>query len=163
MMGEAAINVRRASMADLEQIVAFNEAMALETEQRRLDTATIADGVREGLQNESRCMYFVARINGVLAGQTMVTVEWSDWRNGFFWWIQSVFVDPRFRRRGVFRSLHGHIRDLAKSRRNVCGLRLYVHHENTRAIETYERLGMSPAGYLLCEEDWSTSRRGTDP
>ena len=142
-------------MADFDSIVAFNRAMAFESERKKLDPATIADGVRNALRDRTRCMYFVAEIDGIVAGQTMVTFEWSDWRNGFFWWIQSVYVDSRFRRRGVFRAIHAYIRDLSKSRPDVCGLRLYVHRYNTRAIETYKELGMSLTGYLLCEEHWS--------
>ena len=93
-------------------------------------------------------------IGDAVAGQTMITTEWSDWRNGFFWWIQSVYVHPDFRRRGVFRSLYAHIRSLAHERSNVCGLRLYVHNTNTRAIDTYIKLGMALTEYRLCEEVW---------
>ena len=135
--------------------------MALETEQKRLDPGLIADGVRNALEDPTRCTYFVAEVDGAPGGQTMITSEWSDWRDGFFWWIQSVYVEPRFRRRGVFRALHAHIRRLARARPDVCGLRLYVHRRNTRAIETYARLDMTSTDYLLCEEDWSALARGT--
>ncbi len=154
-MSGKTITTRPATMADFDSIVAFNRAMAFESERKKLDPATIADGVRNALRERTRCMYFMAEIDGIVAGQTMVTFEWSDWRNGFFWWIQSVYVDSRFRRRGVFRAIHAYIRDHAKSRPDVCGLRLYVHRDNTRAIETYKELGMSLTGYLLCEEHWS--------
>jgi GNAT superfamily N-acetyltransferase len=153
MSGQAII-VRPATMADLDTIVAFNQAMALESERKQLDPATITDGVRNALQDQTRCRYFVAELDGKTAGQTMVTFEWSDWRNGFFWWIQSVYVDPGFRGRGVFRALYNHIRDLARGRRDVCGLRLYVHRNNSRAIEAYRKLGMPLTDYLLCEEEW---------
>jgi GNAT superfamily N-acetyltransferase len=142
-------------MEDFETIVAFNQAMAQETEGKQLDPATLAAGVRDALRDPTRCTYYVAEVDGVIAGQTMITVEWSDWRNGYFWWIQSVFVDTRFRRRGAFRTLHAHIRNLAEARPDVCGLRLYVHRHNNRAIKTYANLGMRSTEYLLCEEDWS--------
>ncbi len=154
-MTSRVIQVRRAVPADLEAVVAFNQSMAVETEGKTLDHAILTAGVREALRDQNRSLYFVAEVDGKVVGQTMVTVEWSDWRNGFFWWIQSVYVDPAYRRRGVFRALHDHVRGLAKSRGDVCGLRLYVHRHNQRAIETYQKLGMTLTDYLVCEEDWS--------
>jgi ribosomal protein S18 acetylase RimI-like enzyme len=156
-MSESAspIRVRRADLADLEMIVSFNQAMALETEERRLDRATLQAGVAQALKNSGHSLYFLAEVGGVPAGQMMLTFEWSDWRNGFFWWIQSVYVDPRFRRRGVFRSLYAHVRDHAQADGGVCGLRLYVHHDNHLAMRTYEQLGMKRADYLMYEKDWS--------
>ena len=151
------IHVRRGTAGDLDVIVAFNRAMALETEGKTLDQATVAPGVRKGLEDPNRSLYFVAEVDGRAVGQTMITPEWSDWRNGFFWWIQSVYVEPAFRRRGVFRALHQHIRELAKQQPGVCGLRLYVHDENRRAIEIYRKLGMPVTRYVLCEEEWPTS------
>jgi GNAT superfamily N-acetyltransferase len=85
----------------------------------------------------------------------MLTVEWSDWRDGWFWWIQSVYVDPAHRRRGVYAALHEHVRALARGAGDVVGLRLYVERDNTRARRVYQRLGMRPTGYLVYEEDWS--------
>ena len=152
------IHIRRATTEDMEIIVGFNQAMAVESEQKTLDPAAVSGGVRQALGDSSRCLYFVAEVDGAIAGQTMVTTEWSDWRNGFFWWIQSVYVAPVFRRRGVFRALHQHVRDLARARPDVCGLRLYVHHDNERAILTYDGLGMKMTEYGLCEEDWSHSK-----
>ncbi len=147
--------VRRATLADLDVVVQFNAAMARETEDKVLDPATLREGVRQALCDPHRSLYFLAEVDGIVAGQTMVTFEWSDWRNAYFWWIQSVYVDPRFRRRGVFRALHEHIRREAKSRPDVCGLRLYVFKDNHRAQETYRQLGMPVCDYLMCEEDWS--------
>ena len=149
------IQIRPARIVDFETIVAFNHAMAKETEGKTLDPANAEAGVRNALEDPHRALYFMAEVDRVVVGQTMITPEWSDWRNGFFWWIQSVYVDPRFRRHGVFRALYEHIARLAKGRDDVCGLRLYVHHDNRNAIETYRRLGMSQAEYLLFEEEWS--------
>lgn len=153
------ITVRRATLADAAYIVAFNTALAAESEGKTLDARTIAAGVRQALADPARSLYFVAEIDGEVVGQTMVTYEWSDWRNGFFWWIQSVYVDSRFRRRGVFRALHEHVRREARSRPDVCGLRLYVHHDNHRAMKTYAQLGMTQCDYHMCEEDWSAAPR----
>jgi len=158
-MTEAAVHVRSASAADHAIIVSFNRRMAAETEGKTLDPAVLEAGVRQALADPARCLYFIAELSGTPVGQTMVTFEWSDWRNGFFWWIQSVYVEESARRRGVFRALHRHIRDLALARPDTCGLRLYVHHDNTRALETYRHLGMTVSDYLLCEEEWPAPRR----
>ncbi len=128
--------------------------MAVETESKTLDTQTACEGVEAALADSDRALYFVAEVDGEVVGQTMITTEWSDWRNGWFWWIQSVYVDPAHRRRGIFSSLYDHIRKSARSTPDVCGLRLYVHDENKRAIQTYHKLGMSVTPYLLCEEEW---------
>lgn len=149
------ITVRPAGIAQLDTVVRFNEALALESEGKKLDHRLAMQGARNGLEDPHRSLYFVAEIGKRIVGQTMVTLEWSDWRNGFFWWIQSVYVDPGFRRRGVFRKLYQHIRDRAQQSPDVCGLRLYVHNENKRAIEIYRKLGMAVTDYVLCEEEWS--------
>ncbi len=159
-MSDLPIHVRRATTADLGTLVAFNQAMAVETEDKTLDGPTVTAGVRRALEDPNRSIYFVAEAGGDVVGQTMFTLEWSDWRNGFFWWIQSVYVTPDFRGRGVFRALYEHIRSLAKEREDVCGLRLYVDRSNQRAIETYRKLGMTLTDYLLCEEVWPTSLQG---
>jgi ribosomal protein S18 acetylase RimI-like enzyme len=147
-------NIRRAHPADADIIASFNQAMAAETERKTLDTRTALDGVEAALADSDRALYFVAEMDGEVVGQTMVTTEWSDWRNGWFWWIQSVYVDPAHRRRGIFSSLYDHIRKSARSTPDVCGLRLYVHDQNERAIQAYRKLGMSVTPYLLCEEEW---------
>ena len=162
-MSAGPIIVRRATLADLDRIVEFNSALARESEQKVLDTPTINSGVRQALADPARSLYFVAEIDAAVVGQTMVTFEWSDWRNAFFWWIQSVYVDSRFRRRGVFRALHDHVRREAHSRPDVCGLRLYVHHDNHRAMKTYAQLGMPQSEYLMCEEDWSGAEQRREP
>lgn len=155
----AALLVRRATLKDLDTIVRFNAAMAEETEGRSLDRSVLTAGVRKALTDDSLCTYFMAEVDGRVVGQTMITYEWSDWRDGLFWWIQSVFVDTTHRRRGVFRALYTHIRNLAKNQPNICGIRLYVDRENKRAIETYRQLGMTVSDYMLCEEDWSLAKR----
>ena len=149
------ITIRRATIADLETVVRYNAALADETEDKSLDRSVLTSGVRRALEDDSLCAYYMAEVNGEPVGQVAVTFEWSDWRNGLFWWFQSVFVDERFRRKGVFRALYAHVQAEAKAQPDVCGLRLYVIRENTRAIETYRNLGMTVSDYLLCEEDWA--------
>lgn len=154
MTSDIAILIRRAGPDDAAMVIAFNQAMAVESEGKTLDPPTLAAGIQAALTDSDRCAYFIAETDGSVAGQTMVTYEWSDWRNGWFWWIQSVYVVPQFRRRGVFRALHEHIRSLARDRDDVCGLRLYVDRGNAHAIETYRTLGMSLTAYRVCEEEW---------
>ena len=151
--------IRDASIDDVRTIVDFNCLLAIETEHLQLDLATLTFGVEQALAQPTLCRYFLAELGGEIVGQTMITFEWSDWRNGVFWWIQSVYVDHRFRGNGVFRALHDHIRTLAHAAPNVCGLRLYVEQNNHAAIATYRRLGMTPTGHLLYEEDWSGATR----
>ena len=149
------ICVRDAGLNDLETIVKFNQGLAGESERKSLDHEAVTLGVQNALNDPNKCRYFVAEIDSAVVGQIMITLEWSDWRNGYFWWIQSVYVDPAYRRRGVFRTLYQHVRELARKDSDVCGLRLYVYQENERAIQTYKKLGMTLTDYLLCEEDWS--------
>ncbi len=150
--------IRRATPADADTIAVFNEAMALETERKALDPATIRAGVRELLVRGDLGFYLVAEEGGTPVGQLMITYEWSDWRNGFFWWIQSVYVAAAERRKGVYRRLHEHVREMARRERGVCGLRLYVEKDNAIAQETYRRLGMYETDYRLFEETWAGTR-----
>lgn len=141
-------------MSDAPFIVNGNLRLALETEQRRLDPATVTAGVQALLNDATRGIYFVAEVDGQLAGQLLITHEWSDWRNGDFWWIQSVYVVEPFRSRGVFRALFEHVHALAKARKEVCGLRLYVEASNSRAQGAYGRLGLNKTDYEMFETDF---------
>jgi ribosomal protein S18 acetylase RimI-like enzyme len=148
------MNVRQARISDAAVISDFNVRMARETENRRLHSPRVRRGVAALLKDATKGAYFLAQEKGVVAGQLSITYEWSDWRNGHFWWIQSVYVAPEFRQRGVFRALYAHVHRLAKSRRDVCGLRLYVDADNARAQRAYRQLGMKESHYKIFEIDF---------
>ena len=151
------ITIRRARPEDAEVIARNNRAMAKETENMTLDGKTLQTGVNEALTNPRRGFYLLAEKAGRVVGQTLITFEWSDWRNADFWWIQSVYVDPDERRSGVFKTLYRHVLQEAKKDPTVCGLRLYVHRENRRAQSAYLSLGMDHAHYEMFEKDCSGS------
>ena len=163
------LTVRPANRNDLNSIVAFSAAMAWETEQRRLDEARLREGTQSLLGTPSLGFFMVAEVrepeHPLLIGQLMITYEWSDWRNGVFWWIQSVYVDPAWRRQGVFRRMHEAVMASAKAAPDVCGVRLYVEQENHAAQLVYQRLGLSPSAYKVYEQDFvlSQDRRGQGP
>ncbi|MBI3469172.1 MAG: GNAT family N-acetyltransferase [Planctomycetes bacterium] len=144
------MTTRQANSEDLAAIVQFNSRMASETEGLTLDRATLTAGVRAGLGDESKAVYLVAEADGRPVGTLMLTSEWSDWRNGPIWWLQSVYVLPEWRRRGVFRALYRHAHQLARDR-GAKGLRLYVESDNTAAQTTYEQVGMTRSHYLMFE------------
>jgi len=150
-----AVRVREATPADLELLVAGNLALAEESEGRRLDESVLEAGVAAVLADPARGRYLAAERGGELAGQLLLTWEWSDWRNGWFWWIQSVYTWPWARRSGVYRALYTEVGLRARARGDVRGLRLYVARENEIAQRVYDRLGMPRAAYLLHEGDWS--------
>jgi len=152
------MKIRPATPADVAIVTEFNLRLAEETEQLRLNPETVRAGVAAVLGDAHKGLYFVAEADGQVAGQLMITYEWSDWRNGNLWWLQSVYVRPEFRSRGVFRALFAHLGELARARHDVAGLRLYMHHENETARRTYERLGMKRAGYEVFEMDFVLNR-----
>jgi len=146
--------IRRATPHDAAVIADYNSFIAQETEHRTLDHKRLLRGVRSLLKDPSKGVYYVAEIGGEVVGQLMITYEWSDWRNGHFWWIQSVYVKQEFRQHGIFRALYDHLEQLARKRKDVCGLRLYVERENHRAQATYEKLGMTRTAYEMFEKDF---------
>lgn len=152
------MKIRKGVRADSEMIVRFNHLLAEETESVRLDLDRLRLGVTGMFDQSERGFYLVAELNGEIAGQLMITYEWSDWRNGFFWWIQSVYVKKEFRAQKIFRSLYDHVVALAKQEGNVCGLRLYADKENDRAHKVYAKLGMSVTHYDLLEVDFVLNR-----
>ena len=147
--------IRHGRPADFETIAAFNLSLAAETEDLHLDPDTVRKGVQAVLSDAAKGTYFVAEREGVIVGQLMITLEWSDWRNGRIWWIQSVYVAADARGSGVYRQLHEHVEREARQRPDVAAIRLYVHHENERAQQTYARMGMQETEYKIFEIDWS--------
>ena len=140
--------VRAAVAADAAVLTHNNLAMAAETEAKALDAAIVGRGVR-AVFCDARCGRYVVATDddGPIVGQLMLTAEWSDWRNAWWWWIQSVYVAPSWRRQGVYRALHDHVwaeacRAPREGADGVCGVRLYVEAENTTAQTTYAALGM---------------------
>jgi GNAT superfamily N-acetyltransferase len=154
------LEVRDADARDHGVIVEFNLRLALETEGKQLDPAVLARGVARALAHPDGLRYWVAVTRqgdggeGAVVGQAAVTREWSDWRDGWVWWFQSVYVHPDHRRRGVFRALHQQITRAARAAGDVIGLRLYVEHANERAQRTYQDLGFKPGGYHVYEDLW---------
>jgi len=146
--------IRQATAADTDIIARFNTLMANETEHVVLDLERLKTGVESLLLDPSKGVYYLAEQNNRVVGQMMITYEWSDWRNGTFWWIQSVYVESDARGSGVFRALFDHVHSLAKSRSDVCGLRLYVERSNDRAKRTYDRHGMHLSHYEMFEMDF---------
>lgn len=148
-------HIRTATRADIPMLAQFNRAMAQESEDKPLDMAKLTAGIVGLFDRPAEGRYLIAEdATGEAAGALMLTFEWSDWRNGRFWWIQSVYVRPQFRRSGVYRALHRHVRDAARADPDVCGLRLYVERENTGAQATYRAMGMVETHYRLFEEEF---------
>jgi GNAT superfamily N-acetyltransferase len=151
------LSIRPARRDDIETLVRFNVAMAQESEDKPLDTATLTRGIAALFDRPAEGRYLIACDDGTPLGALLVTYEWSDWRNGRFWWIQSVYVAPHARRRGVYRTLHEHVRAAARSDPDVCGLRLYVERDNDTAQHTYRTMGMTETAYRLYEEEFQRS------
>lgn len=154
------VRVREAHAADAELLAQWARTMADETEGLQLDAGTVLAGVEQGIADPSKARYFVAVREVPLAGDEviaepvgmlMLTSEWSDWRCGHWWWIQSVYVTPAHRRGGVFRALYAHVHALAAARADVVGLRLYVERGNAAAKAAYASLGMHDADYDILE------------
>ncbi len=145
------IIVRTTTLDDAPTISQFNQLMAMETENKTLAAEIIDNGVKRLMQKPEYGFYLIAEIDKQTVGTCMVTTEWSDWRDGLFWWVQSVYVKPEFRKRGVYRAMYDRIKALAAEQPDVYGFRLYVEKENTIAQKTYESLGMVATDYLLYE------------
>jgi GNAT superfamily N-acetyltransferase len=143
------LRIRAATRDDLAFLVDANAAMALETENRELDRERLARGVAAVFDDARRGFYRIAEHEGRAVGCLLVTFEWSDWRNGDWWWIQSVYVTPQARRLGVFRAMYAQVDADARATGGVIGLRLYVEWENERAQRTYAALGMTQEHYHM--------------
>ena len=160
MISADQLRIRLATVQDVDVLTTFSAAMAWETEHRRLDLARLRLGTQAVIDRPEQGQYYVADLHRnapadtVTVGQLLITYEWSDWRNAQFWWIQSVYVDPAWRRQGVYRAMHQAVMALAQSRADVCGVRLYVEGDNTVAQGVYERVGLTPSTYRIYESDF---------
>lgn len=143
--------VRRAIKEDIPTIVRFNQAMALETEGITLDTQRLYKGVEFVFENETAGFYIVCEIEGVVKACLMITFEWSDWRNGTFWWIQSVYVKKEYRKLGLYKQMYSFIKTLVEENKEIAGIRLYVDRENVLAQQVYTKLGMAKSNYQMFE------------
>jgi GNAT superfamily N-acetyltransferase len=155
------VKIRLATARDAEQIARFNQAMALETENKVLDWATISAGVERMVASPELGFYLVTEKSNEtgISGCLGVTFEWSDWRNGLFWWIQSVYIAPDFRAQGVFSSMYQEVTRLAHLEPDVIGVRLYAEQDNQRALSTYFKLGMIETDYRLLEALFNRSSK----
>jgi GNAT superfamily N-acetyltransferase len=142
---------REARPSDAARIVDFQIAMAEETEQIRLDRKVCTQGVQAVLSDEKLGRYYVGEIDGEVVASTLITYEWSDWRNGVVWWIQSVYVLPDARKQGVYAGLYRHLQEIARAKDHVRGIRLYVDRRNGPAQSVYARLGMNGEHYQVFE------------
>jgi GNAT superfamily N-acetyltransferase len=147
------MEIRLATNSDADALVAFNQRMADETEGKTLDEGKITPGVTAVFEDETKGFYVVAEQDEKIVGGLMVTYEWSDWRNAWFWWIQSVYILPEARGTSLYRSMYDFVKQRAAEAGNVCGFRLYVETENAHAQKVYEGVGMSQSHYLMYEEE----------
>lgn len=148
------ISIRVAVEQDAAALVEFNQAMALETEGKRLEREVLGAGVRAVFEDERKGFYVVVEASaGEIVGGLMITYEWSDWRNKWFWWIQSVYILPNWRGRGIYGKLYEFVKRRAQEKNDVCGFRLYVETENRNAQKVYEKQGMDQSHYLMYEEN----------
>lgn len=145
------ILVREADGSDISTLIEYNRALADETENISLDKDILRLGIEKALELKD-CHYFVAELDGKIIGQTMITSEWSDWRNGMMWWMQSVYVHPDYRKQGVFQSIFKYIETLAWKNPEVKALRLYVMQDNQAGRSVYQNLGMKNSGYVVYEK-----------
>ena len=154
MSNQPEMTIREARPDNVDVLVRFNAAMAEETEGKFLDIERLTRGVKAIFEAPEEGFYIVAEVEGCVVGSLLITYEWSDWRNATFWWIQSVYVKPDWRRQGVYRAMHDWVHAAARSRPDICGIRLYVDLDNETAQNTYASLGMVRAHYDLFEIDF---------
>lgn len=147
------MNIRIADAKDADSLVQFNQAMALETEGKQLESAKITNGVAAVFEDESKGFYVVAEMGEAIVGGLMVTFEWSDWRNAWFWWIQSVYIRPELRGQKLYSRMYDFVKERAAEAGNVCGFRLYVESDNRNAQKVYDAVGMRASHYLMYEEE----------
>lgn len=145
------ITIRKATVADIPSLVAFQQKLALETENVTLDAAILHKGMQAMFDDPSKGFYNIVEDNGVVIGCHMITYEWSDWRNGLVWWLQSVYVIESYRKQGIFKLMYENIVRIIQEDPSLIGLRLYVDKSNARAMKVYESMGMNGEHYTVYE------------
>jgi ribosomal protein S18 acetylase RimI-like enzyme len=150
--------IRMGTPEDADTLASFNVKLARESEEIILDPETVTKGVHALMEHPQYGFYVVAERDGIIMGSLMITYEWSDWRNGVIWWVQSVYVRPEYRRQGILKNLFTFIREKARQQGNVCGFRLYVEENNHNALAGYERVGMKKTGYYMYEDLFKNSQ-----
>ena len=145
------LTITRGKASDIDAIVRFQADMAMESEGTRLDMDRLTLGVSSAINDEQKGIYLVARANDTPIGSLMLTREWSDWNNQWYWWIQSVYVMPEYRKKGVYKALYTTLKDMAREN-GVSQIRLYADKSNVSAQHVYKRLGMHESHYLMFEE-----------
>ncbi|NJL62148.1 MAG: GNAT family N-acetyltransferase [Methylacidiphilales bacterium] len=153
-MNQTSCMIRKAKLEDLLTIVKFNQSLAMEIRREKIKSETITSGIQAVLNDSKLGFYTVVEIEAKIIAIALITFEWSDWRNAWFWWLQDVYVEPSYRQQGVFRSLYMHLKQQAQLAQ-VAGLRLYVYKGNTKAQEVYQRVGMNLSNSLMFEDDFS--------
>lgn len=143
--------IRKANINDVNKIAEYNYNLAFETEDKKLNMEVLIKGVSALLEDKNKGVYHVCEIDGKVVGQIMYTFEWSDWRDGTFLWVQSVYVDKKHRGKGVFRALYNYVKNICDNDEKICGIRLYVERENYIAQKTYRNLGMEECSYYMYE------------
>ena len=145
------MKIRKAEENDFEIIAEYNYNLAYETEDKKLDKDILIKGVKRILSDETKGIYHVCEVDGKVVGQIMYTYEWSDWRNGTFIWVQSVYVHKDYRGKGIFKALYNKVKEICDSSNEYVGVRLYVERENYNAQKTYQKIGMSECNYYMYE------------
>ena len=145
------MDIRKAVLGDLDILVDFQYKMALESENLELDRVVLTEGVKNAIVDPNKASIYVAEEDGVILGSLMITLEWSDWRNGWVWWIQSLYVIPEFREKGVFKQMYSYLQEVVRGREDVKGIRLYVDQSNFRAQKVYQAIGMCGEHYTTYE------------
>ena len=145
------IEITIGTTADIETIAQFQINMAMESEGYKLNQEQIVRGVSAVMSDANKGTYFVARVDGIAVGSLLLTREWSDWNNCWYWWVQSVYVMPQYREQGIYRTMYSHVKGMAQSE-NVSQVRLYVDKSNYNAQRVYQKLGMQECHYLMYEE-----------
>lgn len=146
------MKIEQANISDASAIAQFQMDMAAESEGTTLNREVVLRGVIEGLKDEAKSIYLIARNEeGQPVASLLLTREWSDWNCAWYWWIQSVYVRPEYRRQGIYRTMYAKVKEMAKEA-NVSCVRLYVDKTNKLGLSTYQALGMQESHYLLYEE-----------